>query len=225
MIKKIKFEENKMNLKTKIIILTFLFFSIIYLVDKFFDTYTFVSPIKKLEFQFILKKREQPKIPLKNQSKNGKNKEVNIKPVSLNIEKKSHEIYGKETQKKVYQTISTNKREEINAPNIKEYPKFMTEQSFNLRKEILSYLDKKIKSKNELIAFDNIIKKESGYNPTVINEIGAGGLCQAYPYSKMPCNLSWKDWQCQVDWCLKYIENRYENSINAWNFHLVNNWF
>lgn len=58
MIRKINFNENKMNLKTKVLIFFILSFLIIYTLDKFFDTYTFVSPIKKLEFQFIIQPRK-----------------------------------------------------------------------------------------------------------------------------------------------------------------------
>lgn len=61
MIKKIDFNESKINLKTKIMIGIFILLSIIYLLDKFFDTYTFVSPVKKLEFQWVIQKRNYKK--------------------------------------------------------------------------------------------------------------------------------------------------------------------
>ncbi|MCX7911146.1 MAG: hypothetical protein N2505_06180 [Endomicrobia bacterium] len=123
---------------------------------------------------------------------------------------------------------STNIKKPLNNDGLKKkttitsYPKYLSSESFELRSKVLSYINLQ---EEEKIAFDNIIKKESGYDPTSLNEIGAGGLCQAYPYTKMNCKLSWEDWRCQVDWCIKYIRNRYKNSIDAWNFHLVNNWF
>lgn len=45
------------NLKTKIIIIIFFILVGLYLIDKFFDNFTLVSPIKKLEFQFIIQPR------------------------------------------------------------------------------------------------------------------------------------------------------------------------
>lgn len=62
MIKKIEFENKRnkgLNLKTKILIGVFIFLSFVYLLDKFFDTYTFVSPVKKLEFQWVIQRRSK----------------------------------------------------------------------------------------------------------------------------------------------------------------------
>lgn len=218
MIKKINIDEG-MNLKTKLLIFVFLLLSFVYLLDKFFDTYTFVSPIKKLEFQSPLQKRNYN---VKKQALNGKNNKEKVIYLSGGISKKTPQKTAKNEQKKAYQTISNSTLE--NNSNIKEYPKYLTDEAFILRNKILNYLKDRL-SKNELIAFDNIIKKESGYDPTIVNEIGAGGICQAYPHSKMNCELSYEDWQCQVDWCLNYIKNRYLTPIEAWEFHLINNWF
>ena len=202
MLKKLNFDIEKkgLNLKTKIFIVIFIFLSFIYLLDKFFDAYTLTSPINiKIQIKSPIEKRTPPS--LKNNRSQGV-KKTSSKDGGLNLSKN----YKKNVKK------------------IESYPKLLNEKEYQLRLTILDYLKNKL-SENELIAMDNIFKRESGYNPEAKNEIGAGGLCQAYPYTKMNCQLSFYDWKCQVDWCLKYIINRYKNPIEAWKFHLVNNWF
>lgn len=94
MIRKIDFV-NKKNLKTKIIILIIIIFGIIYGLDKFFDTYTFVSPVKKLEFQWILQKRELPKniknLP-KNSQKQGRKSNLPIEILAKNSSNNNIEL-------------------------------------------------------------------------------------------------------------------------------------
>lgn len=103
-----------MNLKTKIIIIIFLFFSVIYLLDKFFDNYTFVSPIKKIEFQFIIQKRtgttfktfkKAARMPVEQ----GKMKEVD----SDIVYKKSRKIEVLQPQSLIYQNISDDRESKI----------------------------------------------------------------------------------------------------------------
>jgi hypothetical protein len=202
MLKKIDFDEKKgIDLKTKVLIGIFLFFFILYWINKFFDNYRLTSPIEiKIKIKSPIEKRYPPS-----------EKEIRSKGVKKMTSSKEGGYQNK---------VLTKEIEEKVIP----FPKLLNQREYELRKEILEYLKDKL-TENQIIAFDNIIKRESGYNPTSKNDIGAGGLCQAYPYEKMNCELKFEVWKCQVDWCLKYIENRYKNPIEAWRFHLVNNWF
>jgi hypothetical protein len=195
MIKKINFEKRGLNLKTKILVFLLLFMIFEYLNYKFWSNYTVQSPIL-IKFQSpIIKKKSS--YPYKQPTKTS------------------------QEGAKFGQILAKTKGVE---EKVIPFNKLLNEREYELRKEILKYVEDKL-TENQIIAFDNIIKRESGYNPTSKNDIGAGGLCQAYPYEKMGCELKFEDWKCQVDWCLKYIENRYKNPIEAWKFHLVNNWF
>lgn len=63
-------------------------------------------------------------------------------------------------------------------------------------------------------ALETLIQKESGWNPYSLNgSSGACGLGQAMPCSKMNCE-NW-DYDCQINWVLDYIENRYETPKGA----------
>jgi Transglycosylase SLT domain len=77
-------------------------------------------------------------------------------------------------------------------------------------------------------AFYFIINKESTWNYLAINSSsGAGGLCQALPFSKMATAGS--DYRTnpntQIDWCISYIQGRYRDPIGAKVFWNANNWF
>lgn len=72
-------------------------------------------------------------------------------------------------------------------------------------------------------AMQYIGNKESSWNPHAINSIGACGLFQALPCSKLPCDLS--DVDCQVRWATEYATQRYGSWHNAYQFWLQNNWW
>ena len=65
--------------------------------------------------------------------------------------------------------------------------------------------------------------KESSWNPTAINSIGACGLFQALPCEKMNCELS--DVACQVRWATNDATQRYGSWHQAYTFWLANNWW
>jgi len=106
------------------------------------------------------------------------------------------------------------------------FKKFLTEENSKVREKVLTMIKQKYTG-DEAIAFDNILKKEAGYNPTSVNEIGACGMGQALPCEKMNCPLDYSDEaiKCQFEWVTQYIKNRYETPALAWKFHLVNNWY
>ena len=114
---------------------------------------------------------------------------------------------------------------EASEPQIESFPKYLTDQGAINRTHVLSYLEQQGYDQDNITAMDNIFKKESGYRADALNEIGAGGVCQSYPFSKMGCQLTTEDLMCQVDWCLGYVKGRYGTPVEAWNFHEINNWF
>ena len=65
--------------------------------------------------------------------------------------------------------------------------------------------------------------KESSWNPAAINYLGACGLFQALPCSKMNCELS--DVPCQVRWATNYAIQRYGSWHNAYEVWLVQHWW
>ena len=94
----------------------------------------------------------------------------------------------------------------------------------------------KIKTKwniGEWTSFEELVRNESGWNPYSRNgSSGACGLGQAMPCSKMDCE-SW-DYECQVDWTINYVANRYKTPSKAlahWNARVpingkdVGNWY
>lgn len=82
-------------------------------------------------------------------------------------------------------------------------------------------------------SLEELITNESGWNPYNVNKSsGACGLGQALPCSKMNCE-KW-DYECQIDWVLNYIKDRYETPTKAlahWNARVkingqdVGNWY
>ena len=76
---------------------------------------------------------------------------------------------------------------------------------------------------DEWYAVEYIAFKESSWNPHAINEIGACGLFQALPCTKLNCELS--DIPCQVRWATQYATQRYGNWHNAYNYWLKNKWW
>lgn len=77
-------------------------------------------------------------------------------------------------------------------------------------------------------AYYFIIEKESHWNYQAINKSsGAGGLCQALPFSKMASKGS--DYttnpNTQTEWCISYIQGRYKTPAGAKAFWNANNWF
>lgn len=110
-------------------------------------------------------------------------------------------------------------RIDIVESDIVPYKKYLTEQGENTRQTVMRIAEQ-VYSGQDLIAFDNLIKAESGYRYDALNEIGAGGLGQALPYTKMGCQLTEEDVPCQVIWMTNYIEQRYGTPSKAWNHWL-----
>lgn len=106
------------------------------------------------------------------------------------------------------------------------FKKYLTAEAAQIRELILPKIQSEYDEVNAL-AFDNILKKEAGYRPDAINEIGAGGMPQALPASKMGCPIeaTTEAALCQYEWMKKYIENRYGTPEKAWEFHLAKNWY
>lgn len=71
-------------------------------------------------------------------------------------------------------------------------------------------------------AMQTIIQRESGFNPYAVNTTsGAAGLFQALPFSKTGC-IALSDIDCQIEWGLNYVQNRYaspQGALAFWNLH------
>lgn len=77
-------------------------------------------------------------------------------------------------------------------------------------------------SGQEWIDLEAIVESESGWNPNSINSSsGACGLGQQEPCS----GLNTLSVQNQMIWICNYIKSRYQDPINAWNFHQANGWY
>ena len=73
-------------------------------------------------------------------------------------------------------------------------------------------------------ALESLVQKESSFNQLAVNpSSGACGLFQAWPCKKMRCDLA--DANCQIEWGIDYIEQRYGNPTRAWEFHVRNGWY
>lgn len=80
--------------------------------------------------------------------------------------------------------------------------------------------------KSHVEAMLNIIRSESNFRYNALNPNGgACGIPQALPCSKMGCGLTAADVDCQLNWMISYIKNRYNDPIAAWNFHLWKGWY
>lgn len=73
-------------------------------------------------------------------------------------------------------------------------------------------------------AFEELITRESGWNPYSVNaSSGACGIPQALPCSKM--NAEKWDYEAQIKWGIEYVANRYKTPSQALKFHNDNNWY
>ena len=69
-----------------------------------------------------------------------------------------------------------------------------------------------------------LLARESSMNLLAVNSTsGACGLFQAWPCSKLPCNL--EDIDCQMNWGKEYIEDRYGSPANALLFQREMGWY
>ena len=107
---------------------------------------------------------------------------------------------------------------------VESFPKYLTDNGASNREKALAWIAERW-SGDDLTAFDNILKKESGYRADAVNEIGACGIGQAYPCEKMGCQVSDDDLMCQLEWVNRYIVNRYGSPSEAWSFHLLENYY
>jgi hypothetical protein len=74
----------------------------------------------------------------------------------------------------------------------------------------------------EIGAFNELIQKESGWNPHAVNPTsGACGLPQALPCSKIKDRSP----EGQIRWAIQYIQNRYGTPTKALEFHREHNWY
>jgi hypothetical protein len=74
---------------------------------------------------------------------------------------------------------------------------------------------------------DYIVSHESSWRHLAVNSIGATGLCQALPGSKMA--TAGQDWQTnpvtQLKWCDSYAKSRYGGWAKAYSFWQSSKWW
>ncbi|AZM53002.1 hypothetical protein DMA15_10665 [Streptomyces sp. WAC 01529] len=86
----------------------------------------------------------------------------------------------------------------------------------------------KISDPAQFAAFDKIVSHESGWDVNATNSSsGAYGLVQALPGSKMAsAGADWKtNPETQIEWGLKYMNERYGSPVGAWNHWQANGWY
>ncbi len=94
-------------------------------------------------------------------------------------------------------------------------------------KEMLRQKSDNAFGSDQWIAMDYVITRESNYNLLAINSTsGACGLGQALPCGKLlqKCpNMT--DIDCQTDWVISYIRDRYQTPENAMIQEIQNNYY
>lgn len=84
--------------------------------------------------------------------------------------------------------------------------------------------------KGQWPAFNELVMRESGWDPTAVNpSSGAAGLAQALPPSKYPAG-AWpytgkSSAVKQLQWMISYIRGRYGTPAGALAFHDAHNWY
>jgi hypothetical protein len=173
-----------------------------YGVRQFFTNYRVQSPVV---FRPVVVKREIKKV-----SKTKKERTKIHRPLVKQVEASQNEA---------------SEATDVLSGTLESFPKYLTDYGAEAREWTLDYVSRYY-SGDELIAFDNLLKKEAGYRYDAVNEIGACGIAQAYPCEKMNCPLTRDGLECQVQWVVGYLNGRYHGSpLEAWNFHSQNNWY
>jgi hypothetical protein len=109
---------------------------------------------------------------------------------------------------------------------IQPFRKYLTDIGARNREIALDHLRSKGFSEDEITAYDNIFKKESGYLANAVNEIGCVGIPQDC-LGRMKCSLENTEEavKCQIDWAVGYVKGRYGNAINAWEHSVAKNYY
>lgn len=199
--------KRKISWKIKAPILLVLAIALIAGVNAFFNTYYLISPIK-FQNPFRVRGYEYP-ITIKESELD--------KIIKEEIDKGKAEI-KKETSMIVKPVQAQEPDVDIVVP-IKKYT-YTNYSKLEHYDEIIAYL-KTIYTNWEDAA--ELTAREASFNPHVINSIGACGLPQALPCSKMKCELT--DIKCQLDWQKEYVSDRYGTITKALDHSYKLNWY
>jgi len=77
----------------------------------------------------------------------------------------------------------------------------------------------------EWTALNNLVMSESGWNSTILNTQGSGAAGIAQNIRGFGPGYQRGNAAQQIAWMISYIKTRYGDPINAWNFHMANNWY
>jgi hypothetical protein len=202
----------------KIILITITILLLLIALDYFFDRFTLQSPIL-IKFQSPIAPRSSETKSTIRKNAHNLTKKAGVRVVSTN-DKLGACVNG--------QKCSLNAQEEggKKEQKIQPFRKYLTDIGARNREIALSHLREKGFSEDEITAFDNIFKKESGYQANAVNEIGCVGIPQDC-LGRMKCSLENTEEavKCQVDWAIQYVKNRYGNGISAWQHHTIANYY
>jgi hypothetical protein len=134
-----------------------------------------------------------------------------VVPSYLKIDKEIKEVQAKRFQKVDATRSRTTHKNPVSKSAIENYKKYV-----RLRH-----------SKEHYECYDKLIFKESSWNPNAKNpKSTAYGLGQFLDktWDSVPQSKTSNPYD-QLDAMFYYVENRYGNSCNAWNFWLKKNWY
>ena len=131
------------------------------------------------------------------------------------------------------QTVETPKQVTTTAsPSIESAPSEQTAQVQQPQQTAISLSKQEIMTaagipESEWAAVDYIVSHESSWRYQAVNSIGATGLCQALPGSKM--SSAGEDYLTnpvtQLKWCTNYAQTRYGGWWQAYNFWREHRWW
>jgi len=156
-----------------------------------------------------------------------KNKRIEVyKPIGIDIREIDKLILGNiETQKQI-SFVVVSRQEQIEQPTetsrsviTREYREYKLDDDKELIRNFAHDLCVENWGEDEWIYFDDLIMRESSYDPNVKNGTsGACGIAQAYPCSKVDDDYR-NNWKNQIYWMVDYIKNKYEKPSNAIEYH------
>ena len=148
----------------------------------------------------------------------------------LRINKKEDKLIIENTTTTTIKTTTTTTTKTTTTKKVVKKTKKKV-SGFNIKtskSEMQEYAKQKVIEKwgeEHWTAFNNIVTRESGWNPNLINKkSGACGLFQFVPCSKGGSSYK-TDYKVQIQKGINYIASRYGNPKKAWEFWKKHHWY